>query len=292
MDSRRILVLAPHPDDEIVACGIAAWRARQAGARVFVLYLTSGVPAPEALWAWQQAGRGPRLSRRRAEAAAAAALIGAESVGFLEYPSRRLRHHLDAAAAETGRRIIECDADALWVPAFEGAHQDHDAANALAAQFRDVLPVHEFAAYNFAGGRTRSNQFADPRAGDVAIEFTAEEAALKRQTLVCYASERGNLKHIETVRESWRPLPCHDYSAPPHSGRLFRERFHWVPFEHPRVDFEPSAMVYAEIGQWASAAAAQRQPALGDPPGHEAGQADREFAGALDEAERERGLRG
>ena len=117
MDSRRILVLAPHPDDEIVACGIAAWRARQAGARVFVLYLTSGVPAPEALWAWQQAGRGPRLSRRRAEAAAAAALIGAESVGFLEYPSRRLRHHLDAAAAETGRRIIECDADALWVPA-------------------------------------------------------------------------------------------------------------------------------------------------------------------------------
>ena len=60
MDSRRILVLAPHPDDEIVACGIAAWRARQVGARVFVLYLTSGVPAPEALWAWQQAGRAAR----------------------------------------------------------------------------------------------------------------------------------------------------------------------------------------------------------------------------------------
>jgi LmbE family N-acetylglucosaminyl deacetylase len=292
MNSRRILVLAPHPDDEIIACGIAAWRARQAGARVFVLYLTSGVPAPEALWAWQQAGRAARLSRRRAEAHVAAALIGAEPVGFLEYPSRRLRHHLDAAAAETGRRIIECDAEVLWVPAFEGAHQDHDAANALAAQFRDVLPVHEFAAYNFAGGHTRSNQFADPRDGDAAIEFTAEETALKRQTLACYASERGNLKHIETVRESWRPLPHHDYRGPPHSGRLFRERFQWVPFEHPRVDFEPSATVYAEIGQWASAGAAERQPALGNPPGREARQADREFAGALDQAERERGLGG
>jgi len=107
------------------------------------------------------------------------------------------------------------------------------------------------------------HHLADPRAGDVAIEFTAEEAALKRQTLACYASERGNLKHIETVRESCRPLPCHDYSAPPHSRRLFRERFHWVPFEHPRVDFEPSAMVYAEIGRWASAAAAQATVAAG-----------------------------
>src|SRR5690349_16650698 len=50
MEPRRILVLAPHPDDEIVACGIAALRARAAGARVFVLYLTTGVPAREALW--------------------------------------------------------------------------------------------------------------------------------------------------------------------------------------------------------------------------------------------------
>jgi LmbE family N-acetylglucosaminyl deacetylase len=292
MEPRRILVLAPHPDDEIVACGIAARRARANGAQVFVLHLTTGVPAPEALWARQRAGHTARVSRRRAESHAAAALIGLEPIGFLDYPSRRLRHHLDAAAAAIGRAVMECAAEALWVPAFEGAHQDHDAANALAAQFCDVLPVHEFAAYNFAGGRIRSNRFAGPRAGDVAFEATAEEAALKRQALACYASERGNLRHITTVQESWRLLPRHDYAAPPHSGRLFRERFHWVPFGHPRVDFEPSATVYAGIGHWASAGAAERQAALDDPPGYEARQADREFAGTLDEAERERGLRG
>src|SRR4029077_12016380 len=105
-------------------------------------------------------------------------------------------------------------------------------------------------------------------------------------------SERGNLRHIEAVRESWRLLPRHDYSAPPHSGRLFRERFHWVPFDHPRVDSEPSATIYGGIGDWASAGAAQRQPALDDPPGDEPRQADPEFAGPLDEAERERALRG
>ena len=185
---------------------------------------------------------------------------------------------------------MERGADALWVPAFEGAHQDHDAANALAAQFCDVLPVYEFAAYNFAGRRVRSNLFADGSAGDLSIDATAEEAALKSQALACYESERDNLRHIRATHESGRLLPRHDYGEPPHSGRLFRERFHWVPFRHPRIDFEPSAMVYAELGRWVSAAAAQRQPALGNAPGDEAGQADREFAGALDQAESERSL--
>ena len=289
METRRILVLAPHPDDEIVACGIAARRARLAGARVFVLFLTTGVPEPEVLWPWQRGGHAERVARRREEAHTATGLIG-EPIGFLDYLSRQLRHHLAAAAIETGRMIAECGADELWVPAFEGAHQDHDAANALAAQFADLVPVYEFAAYNLAGGRVRSNQFPDRRDGDRSFELTADEAAMKQRSLACYASERGNLKHIGVKQESWRPLPHHDYGAPPHPGRLFRERFHWVPFRHPRIDFEPSAAVYTEIGRWASGGAARGEPVLGEGPGGEPRQSDREFAGALDKAEGEGGL--
>jgi LmbE family N-acetylglucosaminyl deacetylase len=289
-EDRRILVLAPHPDDEIVACGIAARRARLAGARVFVLFLTTGVPAPEVLWPWQRSGHAVWVARRREEARAAVALIG-EPIGFLDCPPRQLRHHLAAAAIETGRMIAECGAGELWVPAFEGAHQDHDAASALAAQFADIVPVYEFAAYNFAGGRVRSNEFPNRREGDVTFALTADEAELKQRALAGYASERGNLKHIGTAQESWRPLPRHDYGAPPHVGRLFRERFHWVPFRHPRIDFDSSAAVYGDIGRWASAAAARGEPVLGDGPGGEPGEPDREFAGALDEPEGQRGLR-
>ena len=288
-ETRRILILAPHPDDEIVACGIAARRARLTGARIFVLFLTTGVPAAEALWPWQRGGHATRVARRRDEARAATALIG-EPFGFLDYPSRRLRHHLDAAAVETGHAIAECGAEELWVPAFEGAHQDHDAANALAAQFADLVPVYEFAAYNFAGGRVRSNQFPDRRDSDRTLALTPGEAALKQRALGCYASERGNLKHISIRQESWRPLPHHDYSVPPHAGRLFRERFHWVPLHHPRIDFDRSDTLYADLGRWVSAVAARREPVFGDGPGSKAGEPDREFAGALDESERERGL--
>lgn len=252
--ARRILLLAPHPDDEIVACGIAAVRARAEGARIFTLYLTTGVPPREVLWPWQRGRYGARISRRREEAVAAAALFGWEPVGFLDIPSRRLIAHLDEAAAAIGEALGETQASELWVPAFEGAHQDHDAANALAASVRHRLPVWEFAAYNLAGGRVRSNRFLDARGGVIELPLSRAEVARKRRALAIYASERGNLAHVRVAEEAYRPLPRHDYAAPPHPGRLFRERFHWVPFRHPRIDFTPSAEIYSVLGHWGAAA--------------------------------------
>jgi len=285
--ARRILILAPHPDDELVACGIAARRAREAGARVFVLYLTTGVPEPAALWVWQRRHYRAQVGRRREEAEIASDLIGLETVGFRDTPSRQLRGDLDSATADVDAAIAASGAEALWVPAFEGGHQDHDAANALAAGFCRRLPVWEFAAYNFAGGQVRANRFPALLGGEVVIEASEAEARQKRQALACYRSERGNLRHVGVARETARRLPAHDYAAPPHAGRLFRERFHWVPFRHPRVDFAASAEISRDIAAFVST----RPPALGQHPGDQPRQADREFAGALDEAERQRGFR-
>jgi len=292
----RILVLAPHPDDEIVACGIAALRARTAGARVFVLYLTTGVPERAALWPWQRPGYAGRVGRRREEALAVAALFGLEPVLFRETPSRRLREGLDHAAADLDHAVRGCGADALWVPAFEGGHQDHDAANALAASFAGRLPVWEFAAYNFAGGRVGSNRFAAPRGGEIALDATDAEAERKRRALGCYVSERGNLGHVGAGHEACRPLSAYDYGAKPNAGRLFRERFHWIPFRHPRVDFAPSSEVYRDIGSWignrGSAGKAERAAMLGDRPSCEPRQPDRELSRALDEPQSKRALAG
>lgn len=290
--ARRVLILAPHPDDEIVACGIAAWRARRAGTRVFVLYLTTGVPPCEALWRWQRTRHGARVERRRTEAEAAAAMFGLEPLGFRDNPSRGLRGDLDGALQDVQRALVRCSADTLWVPAFEGGHQDHDAANALASRFSGHLPVCEFAAYNFAGGRVVSNRFAAARGGEIRIIASEEEASGKRRALACYASERSNLRHIGVAHEAWRPLPHHNYGRPPHLGLLFRERFQNLPFRHPRVDFAPSAEVYRDLGNWLSAPLARGEMSLGVSPRHEAGQSDRVLAGALDEAEGERRIGG
>jgi N-acetylglucosamine malate deacetylase 1 len=250
---QRILVLAPHPDDEVVGAAVAARRAIAGGTAVFVLYLTTGVPAGAQLWPWQRPGHVARVRRRREEALQAAGLIGLKPAGFLDWPSRSLKSHLAEAEAAIADAIAAHGIAALWTPAWEGAHQDHDAVNFLAARFAGGLPVLEFAAYNYAGGRLRSGEF--PEGGEPAglLELTPEEVSWKRRLLACYASERGNLAHIRLASESFRPLAGHDYAKSPHPGRLFWERYHWVPIRHPRIDFTRPADLRAALAAYAKA---------------------------------------
>ena len=247
MMASRILILIPHPDDEVVGCAAAAARARREGARLFGLYLTTGIAPAEALWPWQQPRYAALVARRRAEARLVAERLGIEVVDFSARPSRRLKDHLSAAAAELRRALVQSAAELVWAPAWEGAHQDHDVANFLAARVIGETPVWEFAEYNYAGDIVRSQRFADERGSETVLRLSPEEAVAKRALLAVYRSERGNLKHIQNEIESFRPLPAHDYARAPHAGTLFRERFHWVPFSHPRIDFEPNRAIEAAL---------------------------------------------
>lgn len=231
---RSILVLAPHPDDEVVGFSALIGRSLAVGARVAVLFLTDGIPAADVLWPWQRARRAQWVVRRRDEARAACALLGAEVAGFLDIPTRRLKECLSAATAAVQAEISRRGVDDVWVPAYEGGHQDHDVASALAS----CLGVRVFEAplYNFAGGVVRSQIFPD---GDDSgtVTLTADEQAAKRRLLAVYASEQGNLDYVATGREALRPQRRYDYTQPPHPGKTFYQRFQWVPFRHPRVDF-------------------------------------------------------
>ena len=251
MTGRRILLLAPHPDDEAVGCAALISRAQAQGATILVLCLTTGVPAAEQLWRWQRGSYAARVARRRREAAQAAAMLATEAAGFLPWPARRLRWHLDETSAAIARLVAERGIDTLWAPAWEGAHQDHDAANVIAAGFRDRISVWEYAAYTFAGGTVRAQSFVVATGGEDVLRLDAAAAVRKRAVLALYASERGNLRHIGFAQESLRPLPERDYSRLPHPRPLFWERFQWVPFRHPRVDADPPEVVYDSLAAWA-----------------------------------------
>lgn len=256
MSAGRILLLIPHPDDEVVGCAAAIGRARAAGAAVFGLYLTTGVAPVDALWPLQRRHHGERVARRREEALRAAAALGLEPLHFAERPSRTLKAELGPALAEIETALRRCAADAVWVSAWEGGHQDHDVANFLAARVVGRVAVTEYAEYNFAGGAVRAQRFPRETGSETVLRLSAQEAAAKRALLDLYRSERANLAHIRTEVESLRPLPRHDYAAPPHAGMLFRERFQWVPLRHPRVDFEPTGAVRAALADFTTAAAA------------------------------------
>lgn len=234
----RILILAPHPDDEVVGCAAAIGRAQAAGAKIGVLFLTHGCVEQGAMWPWARSGYGPAMARRRAEAMAACALLGIESLGWSDRPARHLWRDLAAAEDEARRVVTIFRPDQLWAPAFEGGNPDHDGANALASRlYGPGVQVLEFAEYNLAGGRVRSHAFPSPNGTEHVLTLTEAERSLKRRALGAYASEGGNLGYVASRQEVFRPLARYDYATPPHPGKLWYARFQWVPFRHPQVDF-------------------------------------------------------
>jgi LmbE family N-acetylglucosaminyl deacetylase len=81
--TENILVVAAHPDDEVLGMGGTIARHTAQGDRVFVLFLTDGVGA-----------RGGKdddaLQRRREAAESATELLGAEIVAFHDFPDNEL----------------------------------------------------------------------------------------------------------------------------------------------------------------------------------------------------------
>ena len=260
MFGRRILILTPHPDDEVVACAAAIGRAKAEGAEIFALYLTDGCLARETMWPWRRGHHAEAVARRRREAEAAAERLGVSPVGWMARSTRRLWREMPEVDVEIRAAIGAHAPDQLWVPAYEGGNPDHDALNALGARLADRLSVLEFAEYNFVGGRARAQQFPFSTGDEQTIVLTPEERRRKRELLRLYASERGNLNYVGIERECFRPIAAYDYSQPPHPGRLWHARFQWVPFRHPRVDFTPPDEVSRTIVGYLSGSAHREGP--------------------------------
>src|ERR1700720_1211960 len=82
----RLMLIAPHPDDESVACGVVLQRAVRAGAAIRVIYITDGENNPwpqrviESKWRLNAADRVRWGRIRRDEALAALRVLGVDPV--------------------------------------------------------------------------------------------------------------------------------------------------------------------------------------------------------------------
>jgi LmbE family N-acetylglucosaminyl deacetylase len=253
MYGRRILILVPHPDDEVVACCAALGRARQAGAAIFALYLTHGCIARETRWPWQRNRHADYVAVRRAEAEQTAQFLGITPVGWSDRAARQLWCSLSEAYTEIVHAVAAHNIDQIWLPAYEGGNADHDGLNAIGQKLKGAdLSVLEFAEYNFFGGKAQAQTFPYPNGTEQVLQLTVAEQAAKRAALALYRSEQGNLNYVGVTRECFRPLADYDYRQPPHPGTLWYARFQWVPFRHPRVDFTKSNEVSAAITEFLS----------------------------------------
>jgi len=138
----RLLVFAPHPDDETLATGELIQLALASGAAVRVVFATDGDNNPwpqrwvERRWRIDASARARWGARRRSEAEAALAALGvpAGSARFLGWPDLGLTRALerdDAAVDLLAGEIAAFAPTHAAMPSLHDRHPDHGALRVL-----------------------------------------------------------------------------------------------------------------------------------------------------------------
>ncbi len=193
--SDRLLIIAPHPDDESIAAGGLLQVARASGAALRVLVLTDGDNNPwpqrwvEKQWRIDAAARARWGARRRDEGEAALRILGVprDDVRFLELPDGGITDILmrdDRDVADMLRDQARDFAPTLLVaPALSDRHPDHSAAFILATRATTE------AGFDFARILTFAVHGAAPQAGGVVVELNEQQRRIKYEAIRAHATQ-------------------------------------------------------------------------------------------------------
>jgi len=123
LTGKRVLVFAPHPDDETIGCGGALALHTMAGDPVKVVFLTNGVKGDTS----GNMVRGEYVELRRSEAVEACALLGITDIEFWPYEDRFL-----AGSRGALRRMMDLiesfRPELVYAPSPLEFHPDHRAS--------------------------------------------------------------------------------------------------------------------------------------------------------------------
>jgi LmbE family N-acetylglucosaminyl deacetylase len=125
----RVLVFAPHPDDEVFGCGGALADLVERGARVDVVLVTDG-----AAGARNEEERGRIASARLVESRRAFEALGGGTVHPGGIPDRGASERIPEIEALLARWLVEAAPDLVFCPSPVETHPDHRAV--AAALFR------------------------------------------------------------------------------------------------------------------------------------------------------------
>ena len=194
----RLLILAPHPDDEALATGGLLQRAQSVGARVCVVFLTDGEnnPWPQRVadrrWSIGARERARWGARRRGEALRSLRTLGVtpDRVSFLGFPDQHLTALLTSGDPSLARVLSEVLAEQspthVFSPSTHDHHSDHSAAavavrGACARRGRHHAPrLFEYVVHD-------GKQI--PAVRVIRLSPTADEVDRKHHAIACHLSQ-------------------------------------------------------------------------------------------------------
>lgn len=119
MDTSRVLVVAPHPDDDIIGCGGSMVMHLEKDEEVSVVYVTNGdAPCPE-----HPTSEFTAIRQRETKAAARILGLREENLYFLNESPWGLRE--EAVRLELLRLVRKLEPNVCYIPHSEDAHADH-----------------------------------------------------------------------------------------------------------------------------------------------------------------------
>lgn len=184
--AQRVLVLAPHPDDEIFGCGGVLALYAQQGALIDVVVVTDGAGFSVG------AERDRVRSTRQQETVQALQQLNIASVKFLDFPDRSLAGHESLVTAVVGQ-IQNSEPQVVLAPSLQEIHPDHlglaRAAIAALSQLRELQPKPVLMQYE-VGAMLTANMLVD----------ITPVWAVKHQAMHCFVSQlkqQDYARHIE-----------------------------------------------------------------------------------------------
>lgn len=133
---QNILVLSPHPDDEVLGMGGTIKKQTLAGAKVTVAYFCDGSGGvPEGRPPEEEVGLGLRrderlINIRKKEAQEAGKMLGISEAVFWGYPDGKLAAGT-AAIRALADLIEKIKPDIIFLPSFLDNHSDHRVVNEI-----------------------------------------------------------------------------------------------------------------------------------------------------------------
>ena len=182
--ARSVLVLAPHPDDEVAGCGGTLHLHSRQGASVTVVYMTDGrlgslrLQGNDLVGAERAAFQEDLIRIRKAEAEAAGRVLGTGELIFLDFPDGELR-----LSRETVQRLEDLLAarrpEVIYLPFPADRHRDHVETarifSAAAAGARDGCQVYAYEVWS-------------PQYPNCMVDIS-DVVEIKRQALLQFSSQ-------------------------------------------------------------------------------------------------------
>jgi LmbE family N-acetylglucosaminyl deacetylase len=137
------IILAPHPDDEVIGCGALLADAARSGISPVIVFVTDGSGSHPNSRAYP---RDVLAALRQREARAAAAILGVDParLHFMGIRDTAAPHDgpgLDDAAGNIVRTIAPYDNPVIFAPWAHDPHRDHRAVYKMAVRIARVLAV-------------------------------------------------------------------------------------------------------------------------------------------------------